>query len=45
MQNFAPEIKTLNRADELSHSETLAVLKEQYAGYLFAKAGEGVYSC
>ncbi|MGP1432448.1 MAG: AAA family ATPase [Treponema sp.] len=44
VQNFAPEIETLSSTEELSCSETLAVLKKQYDGYLFAKTGESVYN-
>ena len=44
VQNFAPEIETLSSKEGLSCTETLAALKKQYDGYLFAKAGESVYN-
>ena len=44
VQNFASEIETLSSTEKLSRSETLAALKKQYDGYLFAKTGESVYN-
>ena len=43
-QNFEPEIETLSIAEGLTRSKTLATLKKQYDGYLFAKAGLNVYN-
>ena len=43
-QNFEPEIEALSIAEGLTRSKTLAVLKKQYDGYLFAKAGVNVYN-
>ena len=43
-QNFEPEIEALSIAEGLTRSKTLAALKKQYDGYLFAKAGVNVYN-
>ena len=43
-QNFEPEIEALSIAEGLTKSKTLAALKKQYDGYLFAKAGVNVYN-
>ena len=43
-QNFEPEIEALSIAEGLTRSKTLATLKKQYDGYLFAKAGVNVYN-
>ena len=43
-QNFEPEIAALSIAEGLTRSKTLAALKKQYDGYLFAKAGVNVYN-
>ena len=43
-QNFEPEIEALSKAENLTKSKTLAALKKQYDGYLFAKAGVNVYN-
>ena len=43
-QNFEPEIEALSKAEGLTRSKTLAALKKQYDGYLFAKAGVNVYN-
>ncbi|MFC1238761.1 ATP-binding protein [Treponema vincentii] len=43
-QNFEPEIEALGIAEGLTRSKTLAALKKQYDGYLFAKAGVNVYN-
>ena len=43
-QNFEPEIEALSKAENLTKSKTLATLKKQYDGYLFAKAGVNVYN-
>ena len=43
-QNFEPEIEALSIAENLTRSKTLATLKKQYDGYLFAKAGVNVYN-
>ena len=43
-QNFEPEIEALSKAEDLTRSKTLAALKKQYDGYLFAKAGVNVYN-
>ena len=42
--NFAPEIEALGTKEELNRKATLAALKKQYDGYLFAKEGESVYN-
>jgi len=44
VQNFTSEIETLSSTEKLNRSETLAALKKQYDGYLFAKTGESVYN-
>ena len=43
-QNFESEIEALSIAEGLTRSKTLAALKKQYDGYLFAKAGVNVYN-
>ena len=43
-QNFEPEIEALSIAEGLTRNKTLAALKKQYDGYLFAKAGVNVYN-
>lgn len=41
---FAPEIKALAEALQLTHEATIATLKKRYDGYLFSEDGEHVYN-
>ena len=41
---FAPEIKALAEALQLTHEATIAALKKHYDGYLFCRRGEHVYN-
>ena len=41
---FAPEIKALAEALQLTHEATIAALKKRYDGYLFSEDGEHVYN-
>ena len=41
---FAPEIKALAEALQLTHEATIAALKKRYDGYLFCRRGEHVYN-
>ncbi|EPF29200.1 AAA family ATPase [Treponema medium] len=41
---FAPEIKALAQANELTYDETLKQLKQNYDGYCFAQAAENIYN-
>jgi hypothetical protein len=42
--NFAPEIQSLGKANEMNIEETLAALKKRYDGYHFAKVSEDMYN-
>jgi len=41
---FAPEIKSLAQANELTYDETLQQLKQKYDGYCFAQGSENMYN-
>ena len=41
---FAPEIKALAEALQLTHEATIVALKKRYDGYLFCRRGEHVYN-
>ncbi len=42
--NFQPEIEILAKTNELNFDEALAVLKQKYDGYKFAKTCENMYN-
>ena len=44
LSGFAKKIKDWSIVEGLTRSKTLAALKKQYDGYLFAKAGVNVYN-